>query len=185
MKVRDNLEITFLCVAILWIVYFADIILPIDLRGFGIRPRRLDGLPGLIFSPFLHSGLSHLMSNSVALAPLLLISLTYSRKLTFKVVTFTALAGGLGTWAFGTGYTVHIGSSGIIFGLIGFLLAIGLFRGELLALAISMLVAAYYGWALFSFFIILPGISWSGHFFGFIAGVTAAWLTRRKSKVAR
>ncbi|MHC1730044.1 MAG: rhomboid family intramembrane serine protease [Syntrophobacteraceae bacterium] len=178
MSFRNNVEITFTCVALLWIVYFIGLLLPFDLLSYGIRPRSVDGLPGLLFAPFLHAGINHLVSNTLALAALLFFSLMYSRKLTFKAIIIIALIGGGGTWLFGTPNTVHVGASGIIFGLVGYLLAIGFFRRELLALLVSIAVACYYGWALFSLFIVLPGVSWAGHFFGFGSGILAAWITR-------
>ncbi len=176
MRTADNLEITFLCVVSLWAVYFIGMFLPFDLRSYGIIPRNIPGLQGLLFAPFLHAGMGHLFSNSLALAPLLFLSLMYSRKFTLEAVIFIALIGGLGTWLFGQRHTVHIGASGIIFGLIGYLLAIGFFRRELTALAASVIVAAYYGWAVSSLLVVASGVSWSGHFFGFLAGIVAAWL---------
>jgi len=180
-NIIDNVEIAIICVALLWGVFFLNLILPFDLRIYGIRPRSISGLPGLLFAPFLHSGVGHLLSNSLALAPLLFFSLAYSRKLAVEAVIFIALIGGGGIWLFGKSHTVHIGASGVIFGLIGYLLAIGLFRRELLALVVSIAVASYYGWVLCSLFVVLPGVSWTGHFFGFAAGVFAAWLTRQDS----
>ena len=177
-KISENVELAIICVALLWGVFFLNLILPFDLRIYGIRPRSISGLPGLLFAPFLHTGIGHLISNSLALAPLLFFSLAYSRKLAVEAVILIALIGGGGIWLFGKSHTVHIGASGIIFGLIGYLLAIGLFRQELLALVASIAVASYYGWALFSLFVVLPGVSWTGHFFGFAAGIFAAWLTR-------
>lgn len=178
MQVRENIEIALGCVALLWIVYFVNLVLPFDLRSYGIRPREIHGLSGLIFAPFLHAGIMHLLSNSLALVTLLSVSLTYSRKLTFKVVIVTALLGGGFIWLFGTRNTVHIGASGIIFGLIGYLMTIGIFRRELLAFIVSLIVFFYYGWTLLYLFIVLPGVSWSAHFFGFASGVLAAWLTK-------
>jgi membrane associated rhomboid family serine protease len=178
-QIGNNAEIALICVALLWGIFLLNLILPFDLRNYGIRPRSISGLPGLLFAPFLHTGVRHLISNSLALAPLLFVSLAYSRKLTLEAVIVIALIGGGGIWLFGKSHTVHIGASGIIFGLIGYLLAVGLFRRELLALIVSIAVASYYGWALFSLFVVLPGVSWTGHFFGFAAGVFAAWLTRR------
>ena len=178
MRIRENVEIAFACVTFLWTVYFVDLFLPFDLRSYGIRPRSIEGLFGLIASPFLHSSLGHLLSNSIPLAALLSISLTYSRKLTLQVVFTSALIGGGFVWLFGSRNTVHIGASGVIFGLIGYLLAIGLFRRELLALVVSLIVSFYYGWTLLSLLMVLPGVSWSGHFFGFLSGVLAAWVTR-------
>jgi len=177
-KIIDNLEIALLCVALLWAIYLLNLVLPFDLRIYGIRPRSISGLPGLLFAPFLHYNIRHLFSNSLALAPLLFFSLVYSRRLTLEAVIFIALIGGAGIWLFGQSNTIHIGASGIIFGLIGYLLAIGFFRRELLAIMVSLMVAFYYGWALFSLFVVLPGVSWAGHFFGFAAGAFAARLTK-------
>ncbi len=180
MQIQKNIVITLSCIVILWIVYFLSLVLPFDLRIYGIRPRNIGGLPGLIFSPFLHAGPGHLISNTLALAPLLFFSLAYSRKLTVEAIVIIALFGGAGVWLFGQSHTVHIGSSGIIFGLIGYLLAIGLFRKELSALLVSVVVAFYYGWALYSLVAVLPGVSWTGHFFGFASGVLAAWSLKRE-----
>ncbi len=178
-RIRQNIEIALLCVGVLWIVHFLGLILPHDLQAYGIMPRTARGLFGLATAPFLHAGLDHLLSNSLALAVLLSISLIYSRKLTLEVVVISALLGGGFVWLFGTENSVHIGASGIIFGLIGFLLAVGLFRSELLALVVSVIITFYYGYTLFSLFLVLPGVSWSAHFFGFASGVLTAWLTRR------
>jgi len=181
MRVRENVGIAVACVAVLWAVYFIDLILPVDLRGFGIRPRTVHGLFGVIASPFLHSSFRHLLSNSIALVALLSISLIYSRKLTVEVVAMSILVGGGAVWLLGGRNSVHIGSSGVIFGLIGYLLTIGMFRREILALVVSCLVFFYYGWVLYSLFVVFPGISWSGHFFGFLSGVLAAWSTRSEA----
>lgn len=185
MKKVGDIEITLACIAILWGVYFAGIIFPLDLQRHGIIPRRTIGLWGVIFAPFLHAGWRHLLSNTIALTPLLFFSLAFSRKLTLRAIIWISLLGGGATWLLGEPNTVHIGASGIIFGLIGFLLMIGIFRRELTALAISIAVAFYYGWALSALFQVLPGVSWSGHFFGFMGGVSAAWLTRRVPKGKR
>ena len=177
-KITDNLEIVLFCLALLWAIYFLNLVLPFDLRIYGIRPRSITGLSGILFAPFLHYSIGHLFSNSLALAPLLFFSLVYSRRLTLEAIIFIAFIGGAGIWLFGRSHTIHIGASGVIFGLIGYLLAVGFFRRELPALMVSLVVAFYYGWALFSLFVVLPGVSWAGHFFGFVAGAYAAWLTR-------
>ena len=51
MKIKQNLLIALTAMALLWAIYLIDLILPINLWAFGIRPRQLNGLWGLLFSP--------------------------------------------------------------------------------------------------------------------------------------
>ena len=161
-------------------IFLIDFLLPIDLRTYGLRPRSMDGLWGIVLSPFLHSDVRHLAANTGALFILLAVSLSYNRKLTIIALWIIACMGGGLVWVFGKSQTIHIGASGIVFGLIGFLMCIGFFRREWKALIFSLVILFLYGGALFSLLVYKQGISWSGHFFGFLSGVFAAWLTKSK-----
>ncbi|UCG06555.1 MAG: rhomboid family intramembrane serine protease [Desulfobacterales bacterium] len=183
MMLQQNMQLASGAVILPWLVYCINRFLPFDLRLYGLRPRHLDGLWGLVCSPFLHMNLGHLIANTGALFVLLTVALSFSRKLTFIAIVIIAILGGGLVWVFGKGHTIHIGASGIIFGLIGFLMFIGVFRREWSALAVSAAIFFLYGGALLSLFYALPGISWEGHFFGFLSGVLAAWWTKSaKSK---
>jgi membrane associated rhomboid family serine protease len=183
MMLQHNLQLVSVAASLPWLVYFVNRILPVDLRLYGLRPRHLDGLWGLLCSPFLHINLGHLMANTGALFILLTVAFSFSRKLTVVAILIISILGGGLVWTFGKANTIHIGSSGIIFGLIGFLMFIGVFRREWRALAVSAAIFFLYGGALLSLFYALPGISWEGHFFGFLSGVLAAWWTKSaKSK---
>jgi membrane associated rhomboid family serine protease len=182
MKIHQNLQSALAVVAILWLVYFINFVLPVDLRLYGLRPRELDSLAGIIFTPFLHVDLRHLIANSGILFVLLTVSLSFSRKLTFRALWVIVLIGGGLVWLSGKGGTIHVGASGVIFGLIGFLMCLGIFRRDWKALIISLVILLLYGGALQSLFIYVPGISWTGHLFGFISGVLAAWWTRAVRK---
>jgi len=175
MKIQKNLKIAFAAIAILWLVYFANQLTVVDLRIYGIIPRHLYGLWGILAAPFLHGDMQHLIANSGILFILLTVSLSYSRARTFKALLIIMLLGGAMVWLLGGAGTVHIGASGIIFGLIGYLMCLGLFRRNWQALMISVGVTLLYGGALYSLLIYVPGISWSGHLFGFLSGVAAAW----------
>jgi membrane associated rhomboid family serine protease len=179
MKLSHNIQFALTVIAILWLVYLADLFLPVDLRHYGLRPRQISGLAGIVFAPLLHGSLRHLAANSGALFFLLIISLSFSRKLTLSALLMIAIVGGGLVWLIGGSNTVHIGASGIIFGLIGFLMSLGLFRREWGSLALSLVVFFFYGGALFTAFIPGPGISWSGHVCGFLSGVMAAWWLRK------
>jgi membrane associated rhomboid family serine protease len=182
MKIRKNLQIAVVVVSIPWLVYFIDFIVPVDLRLYGLRPRYLGGLWGIIICPLLHVNYGHLIANTGALFVLLIVSLAFSRKLTaVAVLVIILLSGGL-VWLFGQSNTIHIGASGIIFGLIGFLLVIGVFRREWRALAVSAAIFVLYGGAILSLLYDIPGISWEGHASGFLSGVLAAWWTKSQKR---
>jgi len=142
-------------------------------------PRHVDGLSGILAAPFLHADFQHLTTNSGVLFILLAVSLSYSRAQTLKAVLIMVFLGGGMVWLLGRGGTIHIGASGIIFGLIGYLMCLGLFRRNWKAVMISVAITILYGGALYSLLIYVPGISWSGHLFGFVSGVAAAWWGRK------
>ncbi|CAB1082404.1 hypothetical protein D1AOALGA4SA_10025 [Olavius algarvensis Delta 1 endosymbiont] len=174
MKISQNLRLAFGAIVILWLVYFANQVTIVDLRIYGIIPRHPDGLWGILAAPFLHGDMQHLIANSGVLFILLTVSLSYSRARTFKALLIIMLLGGAMVWLLGRAGTVHIGASGIIFGLIGYLMCLGLFQRNWKALVISVVITIVYGGALYSLLMIVPGVSWSGHLFGFLSGVVAA-----------
>ena len=182
MKIRQNIQTALAAVAILWLMFFINLALPIDLRLYGLRPRHLDGLAGILLTPFLHVDLRHLTANSGVLFVLMTVSLSFSRKLTFRALWIIVLLGGGLVWLSGNEGTIHIGVSGVIFGLIGFLMCLGLFRRDWKALVISLAIFVLYGGALQMLFIYVPGVSWTGHLFGFLTGVLAAWWMRKAKK---
>jgi len=166
-----------LIVLIIWIVFALDTVLPLE--QFGVIPRHTIGLPGIVLMPFLHGNLQHLMSNTVPLAVLLFL-LTRSRANAWVIVVMIALLSGTLLWVFGRPMN-HIGASGIIFGLIAFLVLSGLFEKRFIPLLVSVLVGFLYGGSLVVR--ILPGqsgISWDGHICGVGAGAATAWVTARK-----
>ena len=179
MKFQKNIQLAAVSVTIPWLVYLINFVMPVDLRLYGLRPRNLEGLWGILSGPFLHGNLNHLIANTGVLFVLLLVSLSFSRRLTAIAISVVALLGGGLVWVFGRAGTLHIGSSGIIFGLLGFLLFIGVFRREKMALVITLVIFILYGGAMLSLFQHVPGISWSSHFFGFLTGaLSASWTAR-------
>jgi membrane associated rhomboid family serine protease len=174
MKISLNIRLAIAAIAILWLVYFLDLILETDLRMYGIMPRHIEGLRGILAAPLLHGDIRHLTANTGILFILLIVSFSYSRIQALKAILTIMLLGGGLVWLFGMGGTIHIGASGIIFGLIGYLMCLGLFRRNWKAVMISLIITFLYGGVLYSLLFYIPGISWSGHFFGFISGVVAA-----------
>jgi membrane associated rhomboid family serine protease len=178
MKVSKSVKTAIGIVSVLWSIYLLNLLLPIELRQYGLQPRNIYGLWGIAFAPFLHGNLQHLIVNTSALFFLLVVSFSLSQKLTIAALFIILIGGGGLVWLFGKSNTLHIGASGIVFGMIGFLIFLGLFRREWKILIISIAIFFLYGKILLSLFVYMPGISWTGHFFGFLTGILAAGLMK-------
>lgn len=170
-------------VAIFWITEISDILIfQSRLDNFGIIPHNLIGLRGILFAPFLHGNLPHLISNTI---PFIVLGwlVMWQETSDFWIVTIlTMLTGGLGVWLFGAPNSVHIGASILIFGYLGFLLLRGYFQRNFLSIFLSVVVAFFYGGLVLGILPGNPGVSWQGHLFGFLGGILAARLVATEKK---
>ena len=160
----------------MWVIEILDHLPFVQLDHFGIRPRSIAGLMGIVCAPFLHAGFAHLLANSFPFVILGGIVLLGGRAVFWRITIFVTLAGGLGVWLLAGRFTNHIGASGLIFGYLGFLLARGWFGKSLPWMIGAGVILVAYGGLLAG---VLPGsagVSWQGHLFGFLAGVGAARL---------
>ncbi|HPA73844.1 MAG TPA: rhomboid family intramembrane serine protease [Spirochaetota bacterium] len=162
-------------IAALWIVLFISWAAP-SINAFGIRPRSIPGLIGILASPFLHGSIVHLAANTTGLFFLGLIFLTVERARAGYIIIPIYVLSGLGTWIIGRSGSVHIGASGVIYGLLGYLLFIGIFRRSFWTILMSAAILLLYGGALWGVLpqIGYPQISWEGHLSGFLAGIVTA-----------
>ncbi len=170
-------------VAIMWVLEIVDIIFfKQALNAYGIFPREIIGLRGILFAPFLHAGLPHLISNTIPFLVLGWFVMLQETNDFFIVTAITMLVSGVGVWLFGaTG--LHIGASGVIFGYLGFLLARGYFERNFPSILLSIIVGIFYGGAIWGVLPMRQGVSWEGHLFGFIGGVIAASFLAREKKI--
>ncbi|NEO32672.1 MAG: rhomboid family intramembrane serine protease [Symploca sp. SIO3C6] len=174
-----TLQITILggFIALMWILELADIlVLGQRLNFFGIHPREEIGLRGILFAPFLHGNLPHLIANTIPFLTLGWFVMLQETSDFFIVTAITMLVGGLGVWLFGATGSVHIGASMLIFGYLGFLLLRGYFERNLPSIMLSLIVGVLYGSAIWGVLPTRAGVSWEGHLFGFIGGIVAARL---------
>ena len=173
-------------IGIFWILELMDVFLLNDrLNSFGIEPRTLSGLQGLIFAPFLHGGLGHLVANTVPFLTLGWLTMIQETSDFYIVSLVTMLVGGLGVWLFGATGSVHIGASILIFGYLGFLLLRGYFQKNIPSILLSVIVFFLYGGLVWGVLPSQPGISWEGHLFGFLGGSIAAWMIAKEKKFYR
>jgi membrane associated rhomboid family serine protease len=159
----------------IWGVFILSRFVP-KVNCYGVIPRTSAGLAGIPAMPFLHYDLTHILHNTVPLF-ILLALLVVSTARPWVAVVEIVLLGGLLLWLVGRP-KIHIGASGLIFGLIAFLIVSGFRDGRLLSLGIAAVVGFLYGGTLVSG--VLPRlksyVSWEGHLCGAMAGGIVAHL---------
>lgn len=170
-------------IALMWAVEIIDLLfLGGTLDRYGIRPRNITGLRGILFAPFLHGGLAHIAANTIPFLTLGWLIMLRETSDFFVVTAVTMLISGLGTWLIGPPNSIHIGASGLVFGYLGFLLLRGYFERSVTAILFSIIVGSLYGGLIWGVLPLRYGISWQGHLFGFIGGVIAARLVGRRKQ---
>lgn len=164
---------------LIWAVYTIEVKYHFNFTTYGVRPERLNGLRGILFSPFIHADLSHLWSNTLP-SLVLITGLTYFyRNISWKVLLVGVILTGLMTWIIGRP-SYHIGASGLIYMLASFLFFKGIFTKHFRMLALSFIVAFFYGSMVWYVLPIKTGISWEGHLSGGVVGLLLAVVTKNK-----
>jgi len=144
----------------------------------GVKPLSVEGLHGIITSPFAHGSFKHIASNSTSFLLLAVLLFYFYRLIAYRVFLFNWLISGLLLWIGGRD-SVHIGASGIVYGLAFFLFFSGILRKNKQLSSIALIVVFLYG---SMFWGLLPqggNISWEGHLFGAISGFALAWYYRK------
>ena len=173
-QTKMNAPVLGLIVLCLW---GAFCITSIDRRllYLGIIPRRIYGLPGILFAPFLHANFNHVFFNTIPLVVLsnflLMNGLTYF----LSVSLFITLLSGLLIWCFAKP-GLHVGASAVITGYWALLVSNVYQQGSLTAIILGVISIYYFMGILYGVFPGEKGVSWQGHLFGLIAGLVAGYL---------
>lgn len=169
-------------VVLLWIILIIQQTFQLDLPyWFGLHPRSLSGLIGIITSPLIHAGFTHLLSNTI---PVFLLSagvIYFYPETGFRVIAIIYIFTGVLVWLFARP-VYHIGASGLIYGFAAFLFFSGIFKRDNRSIGLSLLVVFLYGGMVWGILPGQPGISWESHFFGGITGIVCAYIFRKKDK---
>lgn len=161
-------------VAVMWGLEIVNVALDNRLDNYGIEPRDVDALPGIVSSPFLHAGFGHLIGNTI---PLVIMGLAIALAGAKRLVVVTVIVGlivGLGTWLTAGANTETIGASGLVFGFATYLMTRFFFSRRMLDLALGVGVLVVWGASLLASLAPTPGVSWQAHLFGAVGGVVAA-----------
>ena len=141
---QQQLGLTLEIVGLLWLIQCANLFLGYRLNILGIWPRKLRGLPGIIFSPFLHGGFDHLFFNSVPLLILVNLLLLYGWHTFVWLTLLIMLLSGSATWLFARP-GIHVGASAVLMGYWGFLLMQSVFQPSVMSVIVALLCFYYLG----------------------------------------
>ncbi len=177
-KFYTSLRFPAIILIILWIIQMFQMLTGMSLGALGVYPRHPYGIKGIFTSPFIHSqDIMHLINNSVPLFVSMAMILYFYRRVAFKAIFLIYILTGLGVWLFGRP-VLHIGASGVVYGLVSFIFWNGIFRRNLKSIVLALIIILLYSGM---FLGVLPnqiGISWESHLIGSIVGILISYMFR-------
>ena len=166
-------------IALLAAVRYYEVVTHLHLTQYGLFPRSMEDLSGMLTFPFIHRDNSHLYSNAIPLFILSAMLFYFYREMAWKVVLLTWILSGFWLWLGGRP-SVHIGASGIVYGLASFIFFSGVWRKERRMMAVSLTVVFLYGGMVWGVFPLFKDTSWEGHLFGGLSGILLSWMYRKE-----
>jgi membrane associated rhomboid family serine protease len=163
---------------IMWVTYAVFHITQTNMSLLGVKPLSLGGLCGIVCSPFAHGGIKHIVSNSISFFILASLLFYFYRYISYRVFFLNWIISGTLLWLGGRDVT-HIGASGIVYGLAFFIFFSGFFKREKSLKAVSFIVIIFYGGMVWGMMPMNNNISWEGHLFGAMSGLSLAWYYRK------
>lgn len=180
-KPLSLIKYSLLFVLIIWCVYIFEVSFGYNFTKWGIKPKDLDGLKGVLFSPWIHSDIQHLYNNTIPLFLLSTALYVFYKKHFWWVVGIGIIASGLITWGIGRP-AYHIGASGLIYVLASFLFFKGVVSRYYRLIALSLSIVFFYGSMIWYVFPVKEGMSWEGHLAGLIVGALLSLLIKLNIK---
>jgi membrane associated rhomboid family serine protease len=147
----------------------------------GVKPLSVEGLPGILLSPFIHADWGHLGANAGPFLVLTSALFYVYRDIALKVFIWIYVLAGIWLW-FGARDAWHVGASGVVYGIASFLFLSGIIRNYVPLIALSMMVVFLYGGLFWGIFPVewLVEYSWEAHLWGALAGVVVAVVFRKE-----
>tara|TARA_B100000767_G_scaffold267194_1_gene285593 strand:+ start:50 stop:721 length:672 start_codon:yes stop_codon:yes gene_type:complete len=178
-KILSTLFIPIIFLFLMWLVKIIEVNFQVNFVRYGVFPKTIEGLKGILFSPFIHKDFTHLINNSYPIIILGGMLFAIYRKIAVQLFIWFYFISGFWLWVIGRP-SFHIGASGIIYSLASFLLVSGIISKNPRLTAVSMLVIFLYGSMIWGLLPTKGAISWEGHLSGFIAGILVAIFYRKE-----
>ena len=158
-KILSTLFIPLLFLLMMWLVKIIEMNFQINFVRYGVFPKTIDGLKGVLFSPFIHKDFTHLINNSYPIIILGGMLFAIYHKIATQLFIWLYFISGFLLWVIGRP-SFHIGASGLIYALASFLLVSGIIRKNPRLTAVSMLVIFLYGSMIWGLLPTKEPISW-------------------------
>ncbi len=172
-------------VGFLWVLHVLRLLASGSAGAWGILPRRLDGLHGILTAPLAHGDWGHLFNNSVPLLATIVLLVYFFPRIAFRAMVLLYFLTGLAVWllargeGWGADVTIsHVGASGVAYALVSFLFWLGVFKRSLQSVVVALVILFYFSGMIVG---VLPDqlhVSWESHLLGGIVGMGVAWLFR-------
>jgi membrane associated rhomboid family serine protease len=103
----------FTFIVIIWLIQILQGFLQTDWAIYSVYPRTVHGLIGIITSPLLHAGWSHLLGNTLPLIVLGYLLFSSYREIAGKIFWLVYILNGTLLWFFAR-QAFHLGASGVV-----------------------------------------------------------------------
>jgi len=166
-------------VVLIWCVKIIEYLFNLSFIEYGVYPRKIEGLTGVLFSFFIHKDFTHLINNTIPLLVLTTLLFYFYKKISIKLLFHFVLVSGLLTWSIARD-SYHIGASGGIYAIASFLVISGIIRNNPKLSAVSFVVVFLYGSLVWGILPIEEHISWEGHLSGMVTGFLIAYFYKEE-----
>lgn len=173
---KFSLTISLLFIGIAWVVFILEKIFQLDLSPYGLLPRDIRHIYGILTMPFLHGNFEHIFSNTIAFVPLSVILFYFFPQKSGRIFLILYFFSGLLTWIIGRNTSYHVGASALIYALATYIFVSGFKSRNRKLITVALIVVIINGGMIWGIIPSDPSISWEGHLSGAISGLILAFI---------
>lgn len=171
-KLIEVFSITSFFMGGMWLMFFINNILLGGSLSFGVHPRvvGIQEFFGINFSWIFHGNFNHIMSNSIALIFMIPMIAFFERR-PWLILWSLVFISGLITWCLGSSNSNHIGASGLIFAIMGYIFTAAIFAKKFQYWIPILISGSSYWFSIKTGLVPQEGVSFAGHLGGLVGGV--------------
>lgn len=177
LKIWERARGPLILLMFMWAIRIFESVTRISMGSYGILPRRLSGLKGILTAPLIHGSYSHLFNNTIPFLVASVVIVFFYKRISGLVIALIWLITGFLVWLFAKP-AYHIGASGVVYGMVSFIFWTGLFNRDRKSIVLALIMLFLYSGMFIGILPDQPGISWESHLLGGLTGILVAYLFR-------